>query len=47
VSLDLDALHRRLSWWGSARELEGALADELLSRPGRRMFAAGSARDVI
>jgi MerR family transcriptional regulator, heat shock protein HspR len=29
------------------RELESALADELLNRPGRRVFAAGSAGDVI
>jgi MerR family transcriptional regulator/heat shock protein HspR len=29
------------------RELEAALADELLNRPGRRVFAAGSAGDVI
>jgi len=29
------------------RELEGALADELLNRPGRRVFAAGSEGDVI
>lgn len=29
------------------RELETALADEVLSRPGRRVFAAGSAGDVI
>jgi MerR family transcriptional regulator, heat shock protein HspR len=28
-------------------ELEHALADELLSRPGRRVFAAGTAGDVI
>ena len=28
-------------------ELEGALADELLNRPGSRVFAAGSAGDVI
>jgi len=28
------------------RELESALADELLNRPGRRVFAAGSAGDV-
>lgn len=28
-------------------ELEAALADELLNRPGRRVFAAGSAGDVI
>jgi len=29
------------------RELEGALADELLSRPGRRVFAAGESGDVV
>jgi len=29
------------------RELEAALADELLSRPGRRVFAAGSEGDVV
>lgn len=29
------------------RELESALADELLNRPGRRVFAAGSAGEVI
>ncbi|MEL4319222.1 helix-turn-helix transcriptional regulator [Leifsonia sp. YIM 134122] len=28
-------------------ELEAALADELLQRPGRRVFAAGSKGDVI
>ena len=28
------------------RELETALADELLNRPGRRVFAAGSEGDV-
>ncbi|MDQ1577177.1 MAG: MerR family transcriptional regulator, heat shock protein HspR [Microbacteriaceae bacterium] len=28
------------------RELESALADELLNRPGRRVFAAGSAGEV-
>ncbi|MGW9631778.1 heat shock protein transcriptional repressor HspR [Agromyces sp. NPDC055520] len=28
-------------------ELEGALADEMLNRPGRRVFAAGSAGEVI
>jgi MerR family transcriptional regulator/heat shock protein HspR len=31
----------------SIGELEHALADELLSRPGRRVFAAGTAGDVI
>jgi len=29
------------------RELEAALADELLARPGRRVFAAGSEGEVI
>jgi MerR family transcriptional regulator/heat shock protein HspR len=29
------------------RDLEHALADELLNRPGRRVFAAGSAGDVV
>ena len=29
------------------RELESALADELLSRPGRRVFAAGESVDVV
>lgn len=29
------------------RELEGALADEMLNRPGRRVFAAGSEGEVI
>jgi MerR family transcriptional regulator/heat shock protein HspR len=29
------------------RELEGMLADELLNRPGRRVFAAGSAGEVV
>jgi MerR family transcriptional regulator/heat shock protein HspR len=29
------------------QELEHALADELLSRPGRRVFAAGSAGEVV
>ncbi len=32
---------------GRIRELEGALSDELLNRPGRRVFAAGSAGEVI
>lgn len=32
---------------GRVRELESTLADELLNRPGRRVFAAGSAGDVI
>jgi MerR family transcriptional regulator/heat shock protein HspR len=29
------------------RELEVALADELLNRPGRRVFAAGETGDVV
>ena len=29
------------------RVLEGALADELLNRPGRRVFAAGSEGEVV
>lgn len=29
------------------RELESALSDELLNRPGRRVFAAGSEGEVI
>ena len=29
------------------RELEHALADEMLSRPGRRIFAAGAEGDVV
>ncbi|MCU1508781.1 MAG: MerR family transcriptional regulator [Glaciihabitans sp.] len=32
---------------GRVRELETALADELLNRPGRRVFAAGTEGDVI
>ncbi|WP_395640185.1 heat shock protein transcriptional repressor HspR [Pseudolysinimonas sp.] len=32
---------------GRVRELERALADELLNRPGRRVFAAGSEGDVV
>jgi MerR family transcriptional regulator/heat shock protein HspR len=29
------------------RELESALADELLNRPGRRVFAAAGSGDVV
>jgi MerR family transcriptional regulator/heat shock protein HspR len=29
------------------RELESTLADELLNRPGRRVFAAGGSGDVV
>lgn len=37
----VNALARRV------HELEGALADEMLNRPGRRVFAAGAEGDVI
>jgi MerR family transcriptional regulator/heat shock protein HspR len=43
--IDLENRVTELS--GRVRELESALADELLNRPGRRVFAAGSAGDVI
>jgi len=43
--IDLENRVSELS--GRVRELESALADELLNRPGRRVFAAGSAGDVI
>ncbi len=32
---------------GRVRELEHALADELLARPGRRVFAAGTQGEVV
>ena len=32
---------------GRVRELETALAEEILNRPGRRVFAAGPAGDVV
>ncbi|AYF97925.1 heat shock protein transcriptional repressor HspR [Protaetiibacter intestinalis] len=32
---------------GRVRELEAALADELLTRPGRRVFAAGAEGEVV
>ena len=41
-------LENRVSELGQrVRELEHALADELLSRPGRRVFAAGAEGDVV
>ncbi len=43
--LELDDHVRRLE--SRVRELESTLADEMLNRPGRRVFAAGSAGDVI
>lgn len=36
-----------LSLRGRVRELESALAEEVLNRPGRRVFAAGSAGEVV
>ena len=38
---EVTVLHDRV------RELEAMLADELLNRPGRRVFAAGSAGDIV
>lgn len=32
---------------GRVRDLEAALSDEMLNRPGRRVFAAGSAGEVV
>ena len=32
---------------GRVRELEAALADQLLTKPGRRVFAAGSEGEVV
>ncbi len=43
----LDLENRVASLTERVRELEGALADELLNRPGRRVFAAGVQGDVV
>jgi len=43
--LDLENQVTELS--SRVRELESALADEMLSKPGRRVFAAGQAGEVI
>ncbi|EAR26009.1 heat shock protein [marine actinobacterium PHSC20C1] len=43
--LDLENKVNELS--SRVHELEAALADELLAKPGRRVFAAGSAGEVI
>jgi len=43
--LDLENQVTRLT--ARVHELEGALADELLNRPGRRVFAAGTAGEVV
>jgi MerR family transcriptional regulator/heat shock protein HspR len=41
-------LENRVSELNSrVHELEAALADELISKPGRRVFAAGSAGEVV
>lgn len=52
--VNLEGIRRVLSLENQAaelmervRELERALADEMLKRPGRRVFAAGSAGEVI
>jgi len=43
----LDLENQVTSLTAHVRELEHALADELLQRPGRRVFAAGSEGDVV
>ena len=43
--LDLENQNAELA--ARVRELEHALADELLARPGRRVFAAGVAGEVV
>ncbi len=43
--LDLENQNAELT--ARVRELEHALADELLARPGRRVFAAGVAGEVV
>ena len=43
--LELEAEVERLT--ARVRELETTLADELLNRPGRRVFAAGAEGEVI
>ncbi|CAN5148854.1 helix-turn-helix transcriptional regulator [soil metagenome] len=43
--LELENTNQKLA--SRVRELESALADELLNRPGRRVFAAGLEGDVV
>jgi MerR family transcriptional regulator/heat shock protein HspR len=43
----LDLENRVAELEARVRELESALADELLNRPGRRVFAAGESGDVV
>lgn len=47
ISRILELENEVLSLRGRVRQLEGALADELLNRPGRRVFAARGDGDVI
>ncbi|PPF89747.1 transcriptional regulator [Subtercola sp. Z020] len=43
--LELENVNQELS--RRVRELETALADELLNRPGRRVFAAGAEGEIV
>ncbi|HWH26557.1 MAG TPA: MerR family transcriptional regulator [Pseudolysinimonas sp.] len=43
----LDLENQVVGLTSRVRELEAALADELLTRPGRRVFAAGAEGDVV
>lgn len=43
----LDLENRVVDLEERVRELEATLADELLNRPGRRVFAAGESGDVV
>lgn len=43
----LDLENQVLALSQRVRELESALADELLNRPGRRVFAAGAEGEVV
>ena len=43
----LDLENQVVELRGRVRELESLLADEVLTRPGRRVFAAGTEGDVI
>ena len=43
----LDLENQNAELLARVRELEHALADELLARPGRRVFAAGAAGEVV
>ncbi|WP_301182542.1 heat shock protein transcriptional repressor HspR [Subtercola boreus] len=43
--LELENINQELA--RRVRELESALADELLNRPGRRVFAAGTEGEIV